>query len=207
MIKLTYVKKTPQDVYLAFSGGLDSSALLHNLLKRRVNVTLVHVNHNTEFCKTELEFTKQMANRYGLEYKSFSTSYVKEGYSKEHFWSIERNNIFQSLDKVVLTGHNLNDAVEWYLMSTFQGTAKIMEPVNKNVIRPILSVSRAILIDYIKENNIEYLTDPTNSDYNFNLRNKVRLNLLPEVIKVFPGIYTTVKRLVIQKAKNTINEI
>lgn len=200
-MKLTYFSKPPKDVYLAFSGGIDSCVLLHNLLKRRIKVTLIHVDHNTEWCHKERDFSTKLADQFGIKIKYFRIPEFDNSTSKECFWSNHRNTIFQSMDKPVLTGHNLDDAIEWYLMSTFQGTVKLLNYRNRNVIRPMLGIRKDKIYEYAKYFHLDYLIDPTNSEVDFNLRNSVRINLLPEVETIFPGIGKTVLRLIKAKEK------
>ncbi len=205
-MKLTYFSKTPKDVYLAFSGGIDSVVLLHNLIKRKINVTLVHVHHNTQWCDTELKFAMEIAAFYKVDIKVFKIPKYDKSTSLESFWSIHRNNIFLTLDKPVLTGHNLDDAIEWYLMSTLQGTVKLLNYQNRNILRPMLGIRKNDIIKYAKHFNLKYLTDPTNNDTAFNLRNKVLHTLVPNVESIFPGIAKTVLRLIREKENRILKE-
>lgn len=205
-MKLTYFSKLPEDVYLAYSGGIDSAVLLHNLLKRKFKVTLVHVDHGTEWCEKERAFALEVARKNKIDIKIFEIPEYDKSTSLESFWSIHRNNIFLSLDKPVLTGHNLDDAVEWYLMSTFQGTAKLLNYQNRNILRPMLGIRKNEIIKYAEYFKVKFLTDPTNDDTSFNLRNKVRHALLPNVEMVFPGIAKTVFRLIREKENRVLKE-
>lgn len=198
-MKLTYFTKTPKDVYLAFSGGIDSVVLLHNLIKRKIKVTLVHVHHNTSWCDVEKEFAIKVAKDYGIDLIKFNIPKFDNSTSLESFWSKHRNAIFLTMDKPVLTGHNLDDAIEWYLMSTFQGTVKLLNYQNRNILRPMLGIRKEVICKYAKYFNVEYLTDPTNSNQDFNLRNKVRHSLVPQIEAIFPGIGKTVLRLIKDK--------
>ena len=195
--RLSFFESTPKDVYIAFSGGMDSSVLLHSLIaKRNKNITLIWVNHNTPFRKVEEEFVKKVAERYKLPVITFRIPEYPGYGSLEHYWSVERNSIFQRMDKTVLTGHHLNDAVETYVMSTFTGTSKLLNYRNGNILRPMICVPKTDIVYRAKRFNLEYLEDPTNNDLEFNLRNKVRHQLYPELMKVFPGIETTVRRMI-----------
>lgn len=187
--------------YVGFSGGVDSVVLTYCLLQKGYKLTLVNIDHLNDWSKQEVEFTKQFAEKYGLDYLIRSVSRIPEhGDSKEAVWSRERDYIFQHLDDPILVGHHLDDAVEGYVMSTLgQGKAYILDYRNKNIIRPLILVKKKKIVEYAKKHELEYLTDPSNQDNNFNLRNKVRNALLPEIMKVFPGVQTTVKKLLITK--------
>lgn len=208
-MKLTYFSKPPKDVYVAFSGGVDSSVLLHNLVKRGICTTILHVHHNTVWCDVELEFAKKEAKRIGLNLVEKRVPRFDKSVSLETFWSKHRNDIFQSMDKPVLTGHILDDAIEWYMMSTLTGTAKLLNYQNRNVLRPLLGIRKSQIYKYAEYFGIEYLNDPTNEDQEFNLRNKVRHSLIPQTEAIFPGIATTVLRLIKDKESKlqTINRV
>lgn len=205
-MKLTYFSKPPQDVYLAFSGGIDSVALLHNLIKRKFKVTLLHVHHNTKWCDEERNFAIDTAKECGIDLVTFTIPKYDKSTSLESFWSKHRNDIFLSMDKPVLTGHNLDDAIEWYMMSTFQGTVKLLNYQNRNILRPMLGIRKADIVKYVDFFKLKYLEDPTNEDLNFNLRNKVRHALLPNVEMIFPGIAKTVLRLIREKETRNLKE-
>lgn len=187
--------------YVAFSGGVDSVVLVHVLLQKGYKLTLINIDHLDDWSKKEIAFTIETAERYSLDYLIRSITRVPEhGESKEAIWSRERDYIFQRLDGPVLVGHHLDDAVEGYVMNTLgQGKAYVLDYKNKNIIRPLILVKKKKIIEYAKKHDLVYLSDPTNQDNNFNLRNKVRNFLLPEIMKVFPGVQTTVKKLLITK--------
>ncbi len=196
-MKINLFRTVPRECYLAFSGGIDSVVLLDILIRKRIKVTLLTIDHNTEFSKTEIEFCKEVAAQFGLEYKTFKLPEFDGSTSLEAFWSRKRNAVFQSMDKIVLTGHHLSDATEWYLMTSCQGNGRIMAYQNNNVIRPLLTISKKKIIEYANFYRLKYLTDPTNADNSFNLRNKVRNNLMTNVLTVFPGLETTVRKLIL----------
>ena len=196
-MKINLFRTTPASCYLAFSGGIDSVSLLDILIRKRVKVILLTVDHNTDFSKTEINFCKEVAAQFGLEYKTFKIPEFDKTTSLESFWSRKRNAIFQSMDKPVLTGHHLSDATEWYLMTSCQGKSRVLTYQNNNVERPLITTPKKKIIEYANYKRLKYLTDPTNADNGFNLRNKVRNNLMPNVLTVFPGLENTVRKLIL----------
>lgn len=200
--KLPFFRKIPPAVYIAFSGGVDSTVLLHRLMQRGIVVDLLFVHHQTQWCDTEMQFAYNAAKQYGIGCvvkRIDRYDKTKHNTSMEFYWSTQRNSIFQEMDRPVCTGHHLDDAVEWYVMSSMQGQSKLLCYRNNNVLRPFLCVEKQKIYSYAAQHNVEYLQDPTNEDNNFNLRNKVRNQLLPEITKVFPGITKTVRKLIISK--------
>lgn len=200
-MKFNLIKTPPKDVYLAFSGGVDSVVLLDALLSRKVNVTLLTIDHGTEFSKQEIEFACKVSEIYNLQLITTKIADFDKSTSLESFWSRQRFDIFQRMSMPVLTGHHLDDAVEWYVMSSMQGQSKVLDYQSGNVLRPMLLNSKEDIIKYANKSNLYYLTDPTNSDTSFNLRNKVRHELIGNIKNCFPGIANTVKKLIVKKTK------
>ncbi len=66
--------------------------------------------------------------------------------------------------------------------------------VNRNIIRPLLEVSRLEIENFLSLNNIGFFVDSTNAQ-NLYLRNRVRNNLLPAIKKVFKGYEKCLKRI------------
>lgn len=205
---LDIFKKVPRKVGIAFSGGIDSVALLHALLARNIDVTLYTFDHGTVTSDQELEFANATARQYSLSLETARGTQCPVGASKEHWWSRQRNEWFQSAGAPIATGHHLQDAAEWYLMTALTGQGGyIMDYKNNNVCRPLLCVSKEHIVQYAESNNLQYISDPTNSDITFNKRNKVRARLLPAVLEVNPGFLNTIKRRIIQRERAVAQEI
>jgi len=201
-MKISFFKRINTPVYLAFSGGVDSAVLLHLLVKRKVDVKLLFIHHRGNFCDEEQLFAENLSKELGIELLVKQIEAFKGPGSKEAYWSRERYKIFQAMDRMVLTGHHLDDAVEWYIMSTFQGTPKILEYQNNNVIRPLICTPKSKIYEYAQNRNLEHLSDPSNSDPNSGLRNKTRIKLMGSVHECYPGLRTTVCRLIREKEEN-----
>ena len=201
MSKIHFLSKPNKEVYLAFSGGVDSVVLLHTLIRRKYNVTLLTIDHGNEFAKQEVEFCKKVAQQYGIEYKLFNIPEFDKTTSLEAFWSGHRNDIFQSMDKMVVTAHHLDDNIETLLMTMSTGTPKLINLRNKNIFRPMIQMPKNKIIEYAIKYRLDFIEDPSNLDINYNLRNKVRSRLVPVLKECFPGIGTVVKKLIVAKEK------
>jgi tRNA(Ile)-lysidine synthase len=197
----------PQKVGIAFSGGVDSAVMLHLAVSLGREVTLYTFDHKSETSNRELDFAYVTSRRYNLELVTgeIKVAEIPCRDSKERYWSAERNTWLNSFDTTICTGHHLDDAAEWYLMTSLQGGngGYLMNYQVDNIIRPLLLSTKNSLVEYAEDHWLTYITDPTNADRNFNLRNKVRLELLPKVLEIFPGYMNTVKRKIIVK-ENTI---
>ena len=194
----------PKHCYVALSGGPDSVMAAHWLGNGGVNrvVGVIHVHHNTgEFADRACEFVNK--NYMGvINFKI--TDPIPEGASKEEFWREQRYKFFsQVTDYPIVTAHNLNDCVEEYLINKlirFSPKDTISYNGPSNVIRPFRTTSRKAILDYCRVNNLQYLMDPSNLFTKY-LRNKIRHDVIPNLLEVNPGIFTQVKKLIL-KDKN-----
>ena len=187
-------------VLVGFSGGADSVFLLCFLLeyKTRMNksfpILAVHVNHcirDTEAEKDEC-FSKDFCDKLNVDFKSLKINVPKLRHNlnigMEEAARIAR---YDAFDKIIsgrndissiVVAHNATDNVETVLMNIFRGSGLSgvcgIKPIRKNIIRPIISVSKSDIVFLLEENNIPYVTDSTNlsSDYT---RNYVRNEILP----------------------------
>ena len=91
---------------------------------------------------------------------------------------------------VIVTAHHAGDQAETMYMRLRRGTTlaglKGIQEVRDNIYRPFLNVTRAELLTYARENNLEWCEDESNSDVKF-ARNKVRHEFLPQLEKECPG--------------------
>lgn len=199
------VKTLPSKLYIAFSGGIDSVVLAHKAMKQKRDITLVFFNHNNSLANSEQTFVEQFANKHCLPLMIGNTTKQMYG-SKEKFWRDCRYEFFKGLDGVVATGHNLDDAVEWYLMTCLRGEGHYIEYNHANVIRPLLTTKKSDIVQHATHYGLEWFEDPTNNDVEFTGRNKIRHNILPQCLEINPGLYNTVKKNIERKIKLGYNE-
>ena len=106
-------------------------------------------------------------------------------------------------------GHNLDDQIETVVMRLFSGSGasglKGIPQVNEEIIRPLISVSKKDILEYLNENCITYSFDESNNE-EYYLRNRIRNSLLPEAGKIFPGFEKSVL-LLSEKMQMTENYI
>ena len=202
-----------QTVAVALSGGGDSMALLYYMLKNsnkyHFNVIAINVEHGIrgEASISDTNFVKNYCSRNGVPLLTYSVDCVayanKHGLSVEQAGRILRYQIFSEAiaqgkcDKVA-TAHHIKDNFESVLFNLFRGSglkglAGIEENFDDKIIRPFLSVSKEQITKYLQENNIPFVTDQTNFDDKYT-RNAIRLNLLPEIEKIFPDAENSVYR-------------
>lgn len=192
----------PEEVGLAFSGGVDSVFSLDFLLAVNKKVTLIHFYHNDDLLSNiELHFAKRIAEKYKLPLiiGHRDVNEVRHKKSPEQFWRDMRYKFFHSLDMNIISAHHLDDAVETYLMSASHGIPKVIPYNNNNVIRPFLLVKKNEIINWVNNRNLEYLTDPSNGLDMSKNRNRVRKFIVPEILKINPGIHRVISRITINR--------
>ena len=182
-------------VVVGLSGGADSVCLLMVLkgyIERKhlqTELCVVHVNHGIrQEAGDDEEFARVLCERMGVEFMAYhidAAGLAKQlGMSVEEAGRKERYRIFNEACKErnarIAVAHHMNDQAETVLMNLSRGTSLKgiggIRPVRDNIIRPLLSVTRAEVEEVLKDFNQPYVTDATNlcNDYTRNcLRNVV----------------------------------
>jgi len=193
---LNIVGHIPLKCVVACSGGPDSMALLDFCYNGRKDVSVIHVNHGTSCAdlmqaNVEAYCTERNipCNIFHISYDSFTPRT-----SIEAFWGRQRNAIFQNASAPVLTAHHLDDAVEWWIMTSLRGKPRLLPIKNANVLRPLLLSRKTELIKWCLTRKVQYVIDPSNEDGTSNDRARLR-RMMPELIELSPGIFSSVKKL------------
>ena len=192
--------KYGDSVVVGVSGGPDSMALLHILirLKKALDLQLIvaHVNHNTgrkgQF--EEQEFVKNYCKKNSL---IFETMIIEE-YGDDNFHNEARSiryNYFNSLvkkyhAKYVFTAHHADDLIETILMrivrgSTLKGYSGFSKTVKMNnyyIIRPLINVTKDEIYKYLDKHKLKYMQDQSNTK-DIYTRNRFRKYIVPEFKK------------------------
>lgn len=182
-------------VVIGLSGGADSVCLLMVLKgyieKKHLQTELcaVHVNHGIrQEAGDDEEFARALCERMGVSFTAYHIDAIELakqlGMSVEEAGRKERYRIFneecQGCNARIAVAHHMNDQAETVLMNLARGTSLKgiggIRPVRDNIIRPLLSVTRAEVEEVLEDFNQPYVTDATNlcNDYTRNsLRNVV----------------------------------
>jgi tRNA(Ile)-lysidine synthase len=196
----TYTESVPETLYVACSGGVDSVATAAVLSEWRT-VTLLHFSHTDHAHKYELDTVVELADTLGVGLITSSQTGEQDHGNKEEKWRDARYSWFHSFDTAVATGHTLDDAVEWYLMTCLRGRGEYMPHRNRNVFRPFLLTDKSKLEEYCRYRGLSWWEDPGNHLVDFSLRSRVRNRLVPEALACEPGLKNMVKRRLVEKIK------
>ena len=191
---------------VALSGGADSVSLLFVLkhLERELGISVkaAHCNFHLRGAESvrDEEFCKQLCER--LSVPLHLIHFDTQAYADLHRVSIEmaardlRYGYFENLRRDIeaqdiCVAHHRDDSVETVLLNLVRGTGlrglRGIQPRNGNIIRPLLSLSREDIVQYLGALGESYVTDSTNL-HNDMKRNKIRLDVMPLLRELNPSV-------------------
>ena len=162
---------------LAFSAGVDSSALFFLLLEQNIPFDIAIVNYNLRVqSKDEVFYAKNLASKYK------KNIFLKET-KIENISNFEKNARdirYKFFDEIILensyenliTAHQLNDKLEWFMMQLSKGAGLVEligfnefeQKENYKIYKPLLNIAKKKLENYLKINNHKYFVDQSNFD-------------------------------------------
>src|SRR5687767_4326902 len=181
-------------IVLAVSGGLDSMTLLDAAVRTVPDriAAVATFDHRTGPHSTDaVELVQARAASHGL--RTIVGSADIQGRTEEA-WRAARWRFLRvaggEAPGVIATAHTRDDQVETVLMrvmrdSGARGLAGLY--ASSSTLRPLIRLSRAVIASYAEEAGLTYVTDPSNESRS-HFRNRVRLDLLPALRAVRPGI-------------------
>ncbi|QOG11588.1 tRNA lysidine(34) synthetase TilS [Arcobacter sp. FWKO B] len=181
---------------LAFSAGVDSTALFFMLLEEGVEFDIAIVDYGIrEQSKDEVAYAKELASQYNK--KVFVKEVQLDSSNFEASARKVRYDFFEELIKLhgyttLITAHQLNDQLEWFLMQLSKGAGlkeliglhKITKRDGYEIHRPILDYTKDELLKYLHQRDIKYFVDSSNIDTKYK-RNYFRSKFANELISEF----------------------
>lgn len=200
---------------VAYSGGPDSTALLHILSEICPGkVHAVYINHgirNAEELEKEEEIAGKICSRLKVPFviKRIENGLIAkekresgrstEELAREIRYSLLNSEADRAAADYICMGHNQDDLLETLIMRFFQGSGpeglKGIKEVSGRIIRPLLGLEKRTILDYLDSIRSDFSLDSSNSEDKF-LRNRIRQYLIPAVEKVFPGYKTALPRII-----------
>jgi len=192
---------------LAFSAGVDSSALFFLLIQNHIKFDIALVNYNLRTQSQEEErYAKELAKKYNLkvyiaEAPNFQNNFEKNArdFRYDFFDTLMEIESYTNL----LTAHQLEDQLEWLLMRLCKGAGTTellgLETISQRkkytLIRPILHHAKDELLNYLHKHNYHYFVDQSNRDEKYE-RNWFRKNISEKLIQKYQsGIEKSFKYL------------
>ena len=188
-------------ILIALSGGADSTALL--LVMKELGYTLqaLHCNFHLRGDESDRDqhFVEELCKEQNvpLSVRHFQTEEV----AKERGISIEmaardlRYDWFREEMKArkafcIAVAHHRDDQAETMLLNLLRGTGLRglagMQAKHEGIIRPLLCLSRAEILQYLESRGQSFVTDSTNSERTY-LRNHLRLDVIPLLQSINPA--------------------
>jgi tRNA(Ile)-lysidine synthase len=199
----------PLPLGVAFSGGADSTVLLLAAAQRwPQQVHAIHIHHGLQDAADEFEaHCRNVCAAIGMPIDVRRVAARNApGESPE---DAARNARYQALARAardaglqsVLLGQHADDQVETLLLALSRGAGlpglAAMPPVFQRdgvvFVRPLLALSAKAIREWIAEQGVPIVEDPTNADTSFT-RNRIRHLLLPALEEAFPQFRETFAR-------------
>lgn len=209
---------------VGFSGGLDSTVLLHCLKQVPVlasKVVAIHVHHGlSSFADDWLLHCEQFCIQYDIALEIRYVALNKHAANIEEQARIARHAIFSELitehDCLVLA-HHADDQAETLLLQLMRGTGidglAAMSAVtpwrHSTIIRPFLKEhTRAMLETYAIEQGLSWINDDSNDNLAFS-RNYLRHQIMPLLKARWPSVVNTLGRTAghCQQAKTNLRHL
>ncbi|MEO1288975.1 MAG: tRNA lysidine(34) synthetase TilS [Chloroflexota bacterium] len=206
-------------VLIAVSGGADSLALLHWLANHRaqlqINLHVATLNHGIRAsAQGDVNFVKAMAEAWQVPVTSAMRDVpVHAQANKLSLEDAARQIRYQFLAETahqvgathVVTAHHADDQSETILMHILRGAglnglrgmaliSNMPNDATLQLVRPLLTTSRAEIEAYCEENDLQPRIDHTNFDTSYR-RNEIRLEILPRLRQINPQLDDALARL------------
>lgn len=203
-----YHMVSPGDtVICALSGGADSVALVFAfyLLREDLDIRLeaAHFNHHLRGQESDRdeEFVRALCSRLDIPLH-LGWAQVQPGEKGLEAAAREaRYGFLRGLSGKIATAHTADDNAETVLMHLIRGTGLkglgAIAPVNGSVIRPMLSVTRAEVEEFLAEYYMPHVEDSSNGSDEF-LRNRIRHHVMPLLQQENPRIAENLSRMALR---------
>ena len=182
---------------LAFSAGIDSSALFFLLIDSGISFDIAIVNYGLrESSDIEEQYAQTLAQKYNLKCYTtkapkFETNFEKN--ARDFRYRFFVNIIKESSYNNLITAHQLNDQLEWLLMrltkgaglSELLGLQEISQREDYTLVRPLLEYSKEELLEYLHTSNHKYYIDESNTDPKYE-RNRFREEFANTLMQNYP---------------------
>jgi len=181
-------------IWIAYSGGLDSTVLLHASVQvfGAPRCRAIHINHQLSSSSDRwVEHCVRTANQWNVDLTVDKVE-VSSG-NLEYQARLSRYSMFRQhigADEFLFTAHHRDDDIETLVWQLFTGRAMIGIPESRplgpgTLWRPLLKTEKHELEAYAKQHELTWIEDESNKDTSFD-RNWIRHKFLPQLQQRFP---------------------
>jgi tRNA(Ile)-lysidine synthase len=195
-------------ILVGVSGGMDSMCMADLFLNTTVPCTysIAHVNFSLRGAESDQdeEMVREWSEKHGIPFyttkvnalefareQSVSTQMAARDLRYGWFFSLMEE---YSMDFLAIS-HNLNDSVETLMINLLRGTGlrglSGIRRSNGPIIRPLLSVTRNDISDYVASHNVPFREDSTNKESHYH-RNRIRNEVFPHFEIINPSFLQTI---------------
>ncbi len=175
---------------VGFSGGPDSTALLHLLIECRrflsLDIHVCHIDHGwREESRAEAELLQSQIKLPFHTFRLEGVAKTEDAAREARLEIFER--LYRELDcQALVLGHQGDDQSETVLkrilegahLTSLGGILSVSTRKGMSIWRPLLEVSKEEILQWLKQKNLSYLEDSTNEDPAY-LRGRMRKNIFP----------------------------
>lgn len=207
---------------IACSGGVDSVVLTQLFHDLQLDIALAHCNFSLRGKDSDGDeaFVIDLAAK--LDIKLHTQTFDTKKYAKQYKLSTQmaaRDLRYQWFDELLkeqgydylLTGHHADDDIETFLINLSRGTGLRgltgIPEVNDMIVRPLLGFGRSEIMKYAIKQALYWREDSSNASTDY-LRNKLRINVLPDYKEAAPGLLQSFQKTKehLQDSQNLIED-
>ncbi len=201
----TFLKKYYQQdeaLVLACSTWADSMFLLYHILQSsyKQHIVACYFNHKTRpECQQEEAFLQELGKKHHFPVEVWQCDFEKDRWNapSKSFEEYAREKRYQFLREVchryhtdkIITGHHFDDRLETYFFHMLRGTKLTwlinMQEFSGGILRPLLQIEKKDIYAYLKEHNLMYFEDSSNTSSE-HTRNSLRHDILPRLESIHP---------------------
>jgi len=180
-------------LWVAFSGGVDSTVLLH-ALRTVPRAVAIHIDHGLDSSAPDwVRHCAAAAREFGVEFESRSVRVDSRG-NHEQAARAARYAVFGELlapGDLLALGHHADDQAETRVWQLLTGREPGGMPTERRLgagwlVRPLMGVRREQILDYARRHGLRWIEDPANADLGFD-RNAIRHGILRRLEERHPG--------------------
>lgn len=203
-------------LWVAYSGGCDSHALLHSLVALRTEINseikAIHINHGLSPLANEWEeHCRHICKDLNVSYTAIKVDARPKNTSPEEAARHARYAEWKKLinkDEVILLAHHQDDQAETVLIQLLRGSGvkglaamPCQQVFSQGLLcRPMLVFQREEIVSYAAEKNLNWIDDPSNFDTDYD-RNFLRHDVIPLLESRWPSLKKTLSRTATHSAE------
>ena len=214
---LAQLPHIPNNIYIGYSGGVDSHVLLHAcamLPDIKPKIIAVYIHHGLQtLADSWAEHGEKITKDLDIKFLMCAVNAAaNSGESPEEAARNARYTAFQTLineNDVLLLAQHQEDQLETVLLQLFRGSGLrgLSGMPEKNhfgtgwMLRPLLHVSKQYINAYALTHHLQWIEDPSNQDTVYD-RNFLRKEIIPILKTRWPSLDKTVSRSALHCAQS-----